>query len=113
MWFRPALLQYRLMKTIPRLQPGIFFGYQAAPGCKWKQIYFIADLESFRGIHLNQATPASRFTHAVHATRIVRIPDYDGFVFSLKNHYVFDNGVLDIAGLSSTLYRGPHLFELD
>ena len=33
--------------------------------------------------------------------------------FPLKSQYDFDNGVKDIAGLSSALYRGPHILELD
>ena len=73
----------------------------------------MADLASFRGIHLNHAMSAARFTHAVHATRTVRILDFDGWVFPLKNQYDFDNGVTDIAWLSSALYKGSHILGFD
>ena len=73
----------------------------------------VADLESFRGIHLNQGTPARRFTHVAHPTRVVRVPDFDYLVFPLKKQYDFDNGVTDIAGLNAAFYRGPLIPELD
>ena len=112
-WFRPSTSKYKLAKTMPRLQPGVFLGYELAHGCIFKGIYLVADLESFRGIHLNQATPARRFTHIVHTTRVVRIPDFDYWVFPLKRQYDFDNGVGDIAGLNAALYKGPPIPELD
>ena len=54
-----------------------------------------------------------RLNHVVHATRVVRSLDYDDLVAPLKNQNDFDSGVTDIAGLSSALYRGPHIIDLD
>ena len=44
---------------------------------------------------------------------VVRNTDFDGWIFPLKNHCQFHNGVTDVAGLSSALYRGPHIIDLD
>ena len=97
---------------MPRLQPDVFLGYELQQGCKWRGLYFVADLESFRGVHLNQATPAKYFTHIAHATKVVRVPDGDP-VFPLKNQYDFDNGVTDIAGLNRALYGNRNIPEAD
>ena len=106
-WFRPSTVKVRMGKMYGRLQPGVFLGYELGQGCVWRGVYYVADLESFRGIHLNQATPAKRFTHCVHATKIVRVPDSGAWTFPLKNQYDFDNGYIDIAGLNAALYSGP------
>ena len=37
-WFRPSVTKYKLAKAFPRLQPGVFLGYELAPGCIWKKI---------------------------------------------------------------------------
>ena len=112
-WFRPSVTKVKMAKMMPRLQPGIFLGYELTQGCKWNGVYFVADLESFRGIHLNQAMSAKHFTHIAHATKVVRLPDSDNFVFPLKKQYDFDNGVGDIAGLNAAMYSGPHIKDLD
>ena len=112
-WFRPAVTKGQLSKPYPRLQPGVFLGYELQPGHRWKEIYYVADLESFRGIHLNQATPPGVFKHCAHATGVVKIPHYDYWVFPLKNQYDFDNGCEDIAGLNNALYEGPHIKHVD
>ena len=83
-WFRPSTVKVRIGKMYGRLQPGIFLGYELGQGCRWRGVYYVADLESFRGIHLNQATPAKYFTHCVHATKVVRIPDSDSLIFLPK-----------------------------
>ena len=33
-WFRPAVTKYKLAKAMPRLQPGVFIGYEQQQGCK-------------------------------------------------------------------------------
>ena len=33
-WFRPSFVKYKLSKTMPKLQPGIFLGYEVAQGCR-------------------------------------------------------------------------------
>ena len=88
-------------------------GYELAQGCRWNGVYYVADLEAFRGIHLNQATPAKYFTRCVHATKVTRVPDSDTWSFPLKNQYNFDNGYTDIAGFNAALYSGPHIKKLD
>ena len=98
---------------MPRLQPGIFLGYELQSGYRWKKLYYVADLEAFRGIHLNQATPPRAFKNIVHVTRVIKIPEYKQWVFPLKNQYDFDNGVTDIAGLNRVLYQGPYLKDFD
>ena len=75
-----------MSKTYGRLQPGVFLGYELTQGCAWRGIYYVADLEAFRGIHLNQAAPAKHFTHCVHATRVIRVLDNDSLIFPLKNN---------------------------
>ena len=80
-WFRPSIIKYELAKTMPRLQPGIFLGYELQSGYRWKKLYYVADLEAFRGIHLNQATPPRAFKNIVHVTRVVKIPEYRQWFF--------------------------------
>ena len=112
-WFRPAITKYKVAKTMPRLQPGVFLGYEQQQGCAWRGIYYVADLESFRNLHLHQAAPARLFTHCAHATKVIRVPDEDHWIFPLKKQYDFDNGVGDIAGLNRVMYGGPHIKECD
>ena len=80
--------KYKLTKTMPRLQPGIFMGYGLSQGCVWNGIYYVADVESFRGKFLNQATSARRLTHIVHATKVIRTPDSDSWVFLSKAYII-------------------------
>ena len=112
-WFRPAVTKYKLAKAFPRLQPGIFLGYELQVGHRWKGVYYVADVEAFRGLHLNQAMPPGVFKNAAHATRVVRIPHYEHWVFPLKNQYDYDNGCEDIAGLNQVLYDGPGIKHVD
>ena len=88
-------------------------GYELQSGCRWKQLYYVADLEAFRGKHLNQATTPGAFKDIIHVTRVVRIPEYELWVFPLKRQYDSDNGIGDIAGLNRAMYDFPAIEEFD
>ncbi len=90
-FFKPAPTKYKLSKTLPRLQYGIFLGYRLGFGHRWRGDYMVADLDDFLELDLDQdAAPGPWGKVVLHISRKVEIPSW-GIKYPLKEAYDLRN----------------------
>ena len=95
LWKNYPIRMRRLLQTsTDKIPPGVFLGYELAPGGRWSGRYLVADINDFTGKCLAQETYYSEFDIRSPSTAIVKLGK-KGIHFPCKARCEYYNHTLE------------------